>query len=499
MENKKTLFINIPVTVLYAVVTFIFVMHHEIWADEAQAWLVAKNLSVFDFSLFKHLVNEGHPSFFYLLIMPFAKLNLQIIFMQILCWLATVAGVFLLLQYSPFNKFVKLAIITGGGFLYFFPVIARSYSILPLVIFLIATFYKKSDEHPCLYSILLAAAANTHVIMYGFSFLLGADFVYKNFEDIKNNFKKYIMPLFITVVSLIIPVVQLAGSEASNGSIEFNFNNIFTSFVRVIVQFFGGAINYIDTFMLNNMFTPPDIVLFVCATVLFIVLFCVLIAQLWLKDKKIFAICFLSILFQLIIYVFAYSTLIYPTRIFSAFLILIFGYWILYEQDSTINKKFISIILGVFFLFTTANGIAFIQKDFKYNYSSAKDTAQYIKNNTDKDSLIVPTADAFGIGVYYYLSDYKFYSVYKHNRIKYMIWNKEKFLDRNTAHIVFTKMLEDDIKKFNLKEKKIYILASNFMNANNFEVTMPEKYKLLYVSPPCFAIGEAFKIYEYKN
>ena len=60
-------------------------------------------------------------------------------------------------------------------------------------------------------------------------------------------------------------------------------------------------------------------------------------------------------------------------------------------------------------------------------------------------------------------------------------------------------MLEDDIKKFNLKEKKIYILASNFMNANNFEVTMPEKYKLLYVSPPCFAIGEAFKIYEYKN
>ena len=63
-ESKKTLFKNIICTILYAVFTLIIVLHHETWADEAQVWLLAKHLSIFDFSLFKHLVNEGHPSFF---------------------------------------------------------------------------------------------------------------------------------------------------------------------------------------------------------------------------------------------------------------------------------------------------------------------------------------------------------------------------------------------------------------------------------------------------
>ena len=111
MENKKNLILNITLTFLYAVCTIIFVLHHEIWADEAQVWLIAKNLSVFDFSLFKHLVNEGHPSFFYLLVMPFAKLNFPVATMQFLCWLSSVVSVFLLLTYSPFNKLTKIAII----------------------------------------------------------------------------------------------------------------------------------------------------------------------------------------------------------------------------------------------------------------------------------------------------------------------------------------------------------------------------------------------------
>ena len=107
------------------------VLHHEIWVDEAQVWLLVKHLNIFE--LFNHLVNEGHPSFFYLLIMPFAKIGLPILAMQIVCWLSMVASVFLLLEYSPFNKFTKFAIIMSAGFLYYLPVMARSYSIIPLL------------------------------------------------------------------------------------------------------------------------------------------------------------------------------------------------------------------------------------------------------------------------------------------------------------------------------------------------------------------------------
>ena len=103
MENKKSLKINILLTVLFALFTLNTVLRHEIWADEAQVWLLVKYLS--PVGLLKHLVNEGHPSFFYFLVMPFAKMNFSIMAMQIICWLGTVFGAFLILQFSPFSKF----------------------------------------------------------------------------------------------------------------------------------------------------------------------------------------------------------------------------------------------------------------------------------------------------------------------------------------------------------------------------------------------------------
>ncbi len=46
---------NIAKTLLlifYAIFTFVVLLHHEIWADEAQAWLVARDLNIFE--LFAH-------------------------------------------------------------------------------------------------------------------------------------------------------------------------------------------------------------------------------------------------------------------------------------------------------------------------------------------------------------------------------------------------------------------------------------------------------------
>ena len=109
--TKKNILINLLWTFLYALLTLFFVLHHEIWADEAQVWLIVKNLSIPE--MLKHLVNEGHPCFFYLLVYPLAKLNFSIFSMQILCWLSCAASVFLLLTFSPFNRFYIYADFSG--------------------------------------------------------------------------------------------------------------------------------------------------------------------------------------------------------------------------------------------------------------------------------------------------------------------------------------------------------------------------------------------------
>ena len=168
--DKKKLLINIVLTILYAIITFFVVLHHEIWVDELQVWQLVSNLSVVE--LFKRLSNEGHPALFYLLVMPLAKMSLSVFSLQILCWLFSVAGVFVLLQFSPFKWWCSLAIVLSSGFMYSFPVIARSYSLLPFLMFIAAILYGKRKEQPILYAISLFLISQIHVIMFIFVFVL---------------------------------------------------------------------------------------------------------------------------------------------------------------------------------------------------------------------------------------------------------------------------------------------------------------------------------------
>ena len=56
---------NLILFVLYFVVALICVCHHEIWRDEAQVWLVARDLNLW--GIIDHVRNEGHPLLWYFL------------------------------------------------------------------------------------------------------------------------------------------------------------------------------------------------------------------------------------------------------------------------------------------------------------------------------------------------------------------------------------------------------------------------------------------------
>ena len=496
MENKKRIVINLILTLIYAFITFVFVLHHEIWADEAQVWQIVKNLSVFDLSLFKHLVNEGHPAFFYLLVMPFAKLNMSIFIMQILCWLSTVLSVFLLLQYSPFNKITKYSIITSAGFMYFFPVIARSYSILPLLVFLLALIYKERTKHPLLYSVLLALCANTHVIMFGFAAVLGIFFMIENFK----NDKKYAFSSLVVILGFVTVVAQLWGSEGANSMINFSLQNIGHSLIIVPLQFFVNALDFNNSilFVINKVSYAP--VLYGLYVFVFLGLYIILCCGLWFYDKKIFVVNLSGVLFQFFIYIFAYSALMYPSRIFCAFIITVFCYWIALRQDKQqlpkiFSRSCINAILAIFFLMTCFNGFNYALKDISSNYSSAKETALFIKENIPQDSVLIPTEDGCALGIYYYLPDRKFWSLRRHSYIKYMKWIKE---DNDVYEdYYFTKLLNDNIKKYKLKN--VYIISSDFMNLHHFEQKMPDKYKRVFSSSKALSLGESFDVYKFEE
>ena len=145
---------SIIIALVYALFTLFLVLHHEIWRDEAQVWLLVKysNLP----QLFERLINEGHPPLFYLINMLFQKIGLSILSMQLFCWLSSVLGVFLLFRYSPFKWWVNLSIVLSAGFIYDFPVIARGYSLLPFLVFSAAALYSKAKLRDQSHNLLIA-------------------------------------------------------------------------------------------------------------------------------------------------------------------------------------------------------------------------------------------------------------------------------------------------------------------------------------------------------
>ena len=320
---KKEIACSVIVAVLYAIITLVAVFHHEIWADEAQVWMLCKHLSIPQ--LINHLHNEGHPSFFYLLVMPFAKIFSNILFMQLICWFTMCIAVFLLMYKSKFPLIVKFAIITSAGFLYFLPVIARSYSIIPALIFISAILYSRRKENPILYAIPLFLLANTHAIMFGFVSILAFLFIYETIKE-KEFFKGRVISIIIILLGLAFVILQLHNTTSSNLYITFQQKEIITNFIKVTLFFFINAYNKMITVEKSLLCPILDIIAIFTLITSFVLLF----VNLYFNNKKLFLISLIGIGFQFGIYIFTYSANTYVTRIFSALIILIFCFWILY-------------------------------------------------------------------------------------------------------------------------------------------------------------------------
>lgn len=499
-KDKHTLVMNILVTILLGVVTLNGVLHHEVWADEAQVWLLVKNLSFA--GLLNHLPNEGHPPFFYMLIMPFAKLGFSIMTMKIICWFASIAGVFCILQYSPFNKFAKYALVLSAGYLYFFPVIARSYSILAFLIPLLAMLYPKKDKHPYIYALVLSLIGCTHIIMYVFVGILALYFLYDTvivpWKALSREKKKhYLYSFFIIVISMLFVAFLLLGTPGSNAAIELKSKNILGSIGLVLPQIFINIVDYtvMKTYSIFAL-TLVAVIILVCFTFFSFV-------QLFLQNKRIFALVLLAILFQIAIYVFWYRAFVYPTRIAIAYLILVFGFWVVMDDSDyypkfKIDKPFwLNLSLGIMFTLTIFNGARYYITDLFYYYSSAKPTAEFIQKNIPENAVIAVTNDPFSLGLYYYLPKGRLWSNLKKGKIDYVVWDyslNNIYIKKNWSRIIkreFAKELKENPKK------PIYVIFTIYSDYSKNEIFPASNFRTIYKSPPSIAEGERYLIYEF--
>jgi hypothetical protein len=140
-----------------------FVIHrHEPWFDEAQAWLLARDASLPDLLLHR-LRYEGSPGLWHCLLAILAKIGLPYASMN---WLAGVLGsanAFLVFLYAPFPAWLRYTLPFTFFLFYQYAVVARSYVLLPLLLFCIARIYWDASNRLVALTILLALLANVSV------------------------------------------------------------------------------------------------------------------------------------------------------------------------------------------------------------------------------------------------------------------------------------------------------------------------------------------------
>ncbi|HKR28785.1 MAG TPA: hypothetical protein VJS11_15075 [Acidobacteriaceae bacterium] len=143
---------------------------HEPWADEAQAWMLARSLSLSQ--LFgTYLRYEGHPGLWYLLLWVLVRLRISYAGMHWFTGIIAACGMAVLVLCSPFPRWMRLSLPFTFFFAYQYAVVARSYVLVPLLLFSALAFWRRT---PLIVALLLGLLANVapHAAAISFGFAI---------------------------------------------------------------------------------------------------------------------------------------------------------------------------------------------------------------------------------------------------------------------------------------------------------------------------------------
>ena len=200
------------VTLFLAVSGFV-AMHHEMWRDEIQAWLLARD-SASIFQLFAHLKYEGHPGLWHLCLMPLTRITASPVIMQVFHLIIAGTTVYLFARYAPFNRLQKFLFSFGYFALYEYAILARNYALGFLLITLFCILFKKRYRQLIWVGVILCLLAHTSVhaliLTISISFALMCEYLYRrrNETRIKNSRDAWIGSALISI-GILTAILQL--------------------------------------------------------------------------------------------------------------------------------------------------------------------------------------------------------------------------------------------------------------------------------------------------
>ncbi len=145
------------------------VTKHEPWADEAQAYLIARDLPWLRM-VFSELRYEGHPTLWYSILWPLIHaFHLPYSYLGFLGAAFGLAGIAVLVFLAPFPRWLRYLMGASFFFVYQYAVVARSYNLMPLLAFLAAYYYRQGPRRILSFAVAIAllVQVSTHGAFLG--------------------------------------------------------------------------------------------------------------------------------------------------------------------------------------------------------------------------------------------------------------------------------------------------------------------------------------------
>ncbi|NBJ91331.1 hypothetical protein [Parablautia muri] len=491
-KQKKTEYILMAAVFLgYLALNGILLVCHEPWRDEANVWLMARELS--PMGLLKEIKYQGHPCLWYFLLMPFAKAGLPFRTIGFVSYaiMAVTAGLFL--YKAPFYKPIKAMVLFSPAFTYYYAVVARNYCLIALLLILLAIYYPKRNDRCIRFGLLLGLLVQSDVIALAEAGVISCFWLGENLRQC--NKQKTMTPLWnilkgiwIPLVSFLLLIIQFYHVSDSPvfevsrfGKMELlremkNFS------YQILERLSGRGQTFCFIFILLSM----GLMLFISFR---------------LRNIQAVAVMMSAYLFQA-----AFSVMVYQLHIWhflSLCFVFIWTLWLMYEQRGEKQEKAEitgAALCGLQVLLLVLSVCMFIRWNAKEessglanvlygSYSDGGGAAGYIRENITPDELIVSVDVARASTVAAYLPEYNFYYAGNGQRESYADWSEEQ-----SKNITFEE-LETWVQNNFPDKKKFYLLESQNSCLGDLEGELG-KYQILYKTAEKTAMREEYTIFQ---
>ncbi len=412
MKDKKIL--NYIVPVVYLIICLVISFNRVPFWDEARAWLIAQNCNIAEYLDMMKL--ECHLFIWYLVIFPFAKLNLLYPYsIYILNSLFASGCIFFLFKSSPFKTYEKLLITFSVPFLFLWGSVARCYSIGILFLFIALSYYKERFNRPYVYFLFLMLSLETSIMAFIGAFYLSILFL---FEIRKEKYFKNTVLIF--VLFIIITLIQIFSPNP-----DFLKQNPDMTFLRDFIAYIINPVIYIGQYKIQSI---------LMSVLRLAVDFCTagFIFYTYKNNKKVLFFTLSSFVSMIVLFGVFYSGNFW--HYFYFYLYFIVSIWILKAENNV--PKILNFIFSAILICLLFKGAVFIDSKLTtINNSNSKYIAQEILNNdfykTKKIFCLDPWGDIAPATLPYLKGKINVYDINNESRFSYKSLRNQLVFNNN--------------------------------------------------------------------